>query len=48
MVMLAASVDGMVECSCCGGRCLEIKCPFSHREKTVEESVCMFNSLILV
>ena len=50
MVMLGASVDGMVECSCCGDRCLEIKCPFSHREKTVEEYVqqpdsCFENSL---
>ena len=50
MVMLGASVDGMVECSCCGDRCLEIKCPFSHREKTVEEYVqqpdsCLENSL---
>lgn len=38
-VMLGASVDGMVKCSCCGSRCLEIKCPFSHREKTMEEYV---------
>jgi uncharacterized protein YodC (DUF2158 family) len=41
MVILGASVDGMVECSCCDGRCLQIKCPFSHREKTIEESVCL-------
>ena len=49
MVMLGASVDGMVECSCCCDRCLEIMCPFSHREKTVEEYVqqpdsCLENS----
>ena len=37
--MLGASVDGMVSCTCCGIGCLEIKCPFSHREKTVEEYV---------
>ena len=38
-VMLGASIDGMVSCTCCGIGCLEIKSPFSHREKTVEEYV---------
>ena len=38
-VMLGARVEGMVSCACCGIGCLEIKCPFSHREKTVEEYV---------
>ena len=38
-VMLGASVDGIVSCACCGIGCLEIKCPFSHREKSVEEYV---------
>ena len=37
--MLGASVDGMVSCIYCGIGCLEIKSPFSHREKTVEEYV---------
>ncbi|CAB4002399.1 uncharacterized transposon-derived [Paramuricea clavata] len=50
MVMLGTSVDGMVECSSCGDRCLDNKCPFSHREKTVEKYVqqpdsCLENSL---
>ena len=38
-VMLGASVEGIVSCACCGIGCLEIKCPFSHREKSVEEYV---------
>ena len=37
--MLGASVDGMVSCTCSGIGCLEIKCSFSHREKTGEEYV---------
>ena len=28
---IGASPDGIVECSCCGMRCLEIKCPHSYR-----------------
>ena len=29
--VIASSPDGMVSCSCCGGGCLEIKCPWTHR-----------------
>ena len=37
--MLGSSVNGMVSGACCGIGCLEIKCPFSHRENTVGEYV---------
>ena len=35
---LAASPDGLVECSCHGKGCLEIKCTWTYREKTVHEA----------
>ena len=28
--------DGIVECSCCGVRCLEIKCPHSYRNSNIQ------------
>ena len=28
-----ASPDGFIDCECCGGGCLEIKCPFSMKDK---------------
>ena len=31
--MLGASVDGRVTCDCCGVGNLEVKSPFSHRDK---------------
>ena len=37
--MLGASVDGRVTCDCCGVGNLEIKSPFSHRDKTYS-AVC--------
>ena len=30
---IAASPDGMTECCCCGRGCIEIKCPYSLRDK---------------
>uniref|UniRef100_UPI00358F650E uncharacterized protein n=1 Tax=Myxine glutinosa TaxID=7769 RepID=UPI00358F650E len=36
---LSASVDGIVKCSCHGTRILEIKCPYSARDKEAEEFV---------
>ena len=33
---LAASPDGLVECACHGKGCLEIKCTWTHRDKTVK------------
>lgn len=35
---LAASPDGIVKCSCHGKGCLEIKCSWAHREKTVRSA----------
>ena len=34
---IAASPDAMVECSCCGAGLVEVKCPWTHREKGVHE-----------
>ena len=36
---LGASPDGEVACSCCGKGIIEIKCPFTCREKTFDEAV---------
>lgn len=35
---LAASPDGLVECACHGKGCLEIKCTWTYRDKTVQEA----------
>ncbi|XP_041374186.1 uncharacterized protein LOC121387226 [Gigantopelta aegis] len=35
---LGASPDGYIDCQCCGKGTLEIKCPFKHRDKTVQEA----------
>ena len=35
---LAASPDGLVECACHGKGCLEIKCTWSHCDKTIKEA----------
>ena len=34
---IGASVDGLISCACCGFGNLEIKCPFTHREKSISE-----------
>lgn len=34
---LAASSDNIFSCSCCGKFCVEFKCPYSIRDKSVEE-----------
>ena len=34
---LAASPDGLVECSYCGNGLLEIKCPYNYRDSPVAE-----------
>lgn len=34
---LAATPDGVLNCSCCGKGVLEIKCPYNGRERTVRE-----------
>ena len=35
---IGASPNGLVECSCCGKGTLEIKCPYSCRDKAFEEA----------
>ena len=37
--MSGASVDGVVTCACCGIGNLEIKCPFSHRDKNIQQYI---------
>ena len=32
------SPDGMIDCFCCGKGVLEIKCPYSHQNETVESA----------
>jgi hypothetical protein len=36
---LGATPDGIISCDCCGKGALEIKCPFKHRDKTVQQAV---------
>ncbi|XP_046856173.1 uncharacterized protein LOC124449282 [Xenia sp. Carnegie-2017] len=35
---LGASPDGLVSCQCCGTGICEIKCPFCHKDETIETS----------
>ena len=44
--MLGTSVDGRVTCDCCGVCNLEIKCPFSHRDKNIQQYVNQRNSCL--
>lgn len=46
--MLGASADGVITCSCCGLGNLEIKCPFSARDKTILEYAKQDNSCLKV
>ena len=34
---IGATPDGITKCNCCPRRILEIKCPFNHRDKKLEE-----------
>ena len=36
---IAATPDGLVTCTCCGGGCLEIKCPYCAKIDSVFEAV---------
>jgi hypothetical protein len=36
---IGASPDGLVECECCGKGVVEIKCPYSHFNKTIADVV---------
>ena len=47
---MGSSPDGLVSCSCCGQKsgCLEIKCPFKHRQSSISEACkdkdfCLFS-----
>lgn len=35
---LEASPDGIINCACCGRGVLEIKCPFKHRNSSIDEA----------
>lgn len=35
---VAATQDGIVNCTCCGKGILEIKCPYSHRDESLESA----------
>ena len=36
---MVASPDGVVKCDCCGSGVLEIKCPFSCKNKSLAEAI---------
>ena len=36
---MGASPDAILECSCCGRGVLEIKCPYSHRYKRIQDAM---------
>ena len=36
---IGASPDGIISCSCCGEGVVEVKCPFSCRDKSFDEAV---------
>ena len=38
---IGASPNGIVESSCCGVRCLEVKCPHSCRNSNIQASLIM-------
>ena len=37
--LMGASPDGIIKCRCCESGVLEIKCPYSCHEKTIEERI---------
>ena len=45
---IGASPDGIVECDCCDKRVLEVKCPYNHREDSIEEAVASDGQFCLV
>jgi len=36
---IGASPDGIISCSCCGKGVVEVKCPFSCKDKSFDEAV---------
>ena len=45
---LGASPDDIVSCSCCGVGCLEIKCPYGDREKSIDNIVRKSSCIVKV
>ena len=43
---IGASPDGILSCSCCNSWCLEIKCPYSFKDKTINDILSSDNSYI--
>jgi len=39
---LGASPDGIIECTCCGRGSLEVKCPFSCKDKLPDDKNTTF------
>ena len=37
--IIGTSPDGIIQCDCCNPRCLEIKCPWTHRGLTIADFV---------
>ena len=44
---IAATPDGLCECTCCGKGCIEIKCPYKDRYKTIAQLAETKNSFIV-
>ena len=44
---VAATPDGIVDCKCCGKCVLEIKCPYSHHDESVESATSKDKSFSL-
>ena len=42
------SPDGIVQCDCCAKHVLKIKCPYSHREDSIEEAVASDGQFCLI
>ena len=43
---IGASPDGIIGCSCCRERCLEIKCPYSDKDNHITDIVGQKNSYL--
>ena len=44
---VAATPDGIVDYKCCGKGVLEIKCPYSHRDESVQSAASKDRSFCL-
>ena len=45
---VGASHDSIVQCGCCVKHVLEVKCPYSHREDSIEDAVASDGQFCLV